>query len=93
MWYLSRYGKGMTPGKYIKQGDIVGYVGMSGLATGPHLDFRVYKNGHPINPLKMKAPPVKPVSEENMPEYQKISRVMISLLDDIKEDQTMNDER
>jgi len=91
--HLSRYGKGMTPGKYIKQGDIVGYVGMSGLATGPHLDFRVYKNGHPINPLKMKAPPVKPVSEENMPEYQKISRVMISLLDDIKEDQTMNDER
>lgn len=82
--HLSRYGKGITPGKYVKQGDIVGYVGKSGLATGPHLDFRVYKNGHPIDPLKMKAPPVKPISEENMPEYRKISRVMMSLLDDIK---------
>jgi len=81
--HLSRYGKGMTPGKYVKQGDIVGYVGKSGLATGPHLDFRVYKNGHPIDPLKMKAPPVKPVSEENMLEYEKISHIMMSLLDDI----------
>ncbi len=81
--HLSRYGKGMTPGKYVKQGDIVGYVGKSGLATGPHLDFRVYKNGQTIDPLKMKAPPVKPVSEENIPEYSKISHIMMSLLDDI----------
>ena len=81
--HLSKYAKGITPGKYVKQGDIVGYVGKSGLATGPHLDFRVYKNGHAIDPLKMKAPPVKPVSEENMPEYNKISHIMMSLLDDI----------
>ena len=82
--HLSRFGPGIHAGKYVKQGDIVGYVGSSGLSTGPHLDFRFYKSGYAVDPLKVKAPPVKPVSEENMAEYEKISHIMISLLDDIK---------
>ena len=82
--HLSRFGPGIREGKYVKQGDIVGYVGSTGLSTGPHLDFRFYKSGYAVNPLKVKAPPVKPVSDENRAEYEKISHVMISLLDDIK---------
>lgn len=59
--HLKGYAKGMAVGKTVKQGDLIGYVGQTGLATGPHLDFRVYKNGQPIDPLKLKSPSAKPV--------------------------------
>ena len=63
--HLSGFGKGVRQGVYVKQGDVIGYVGSSGLATGPHLDFRFYKNGSAVNPLKVEAPPVEPVHEAN----------------------------
>src|SRR5664280_3149982 len=47
--HLSRFGEGVAAGKFVKQGDIIGYVGTSGLSTGPHLDFRFYKNGSPVD--------------------------------------------
>jgi murein DD-endopeptidase MepM/ murein hydrolase activator NlpD len=78
--HLSRFGKGIKVGSYVKQGDIIGYVGMSGLATGPHLDFRFYLNGTPVDPLKVEAPPVEPVSDDNLPEFEKIRTTVISLL-------------
>ena len=67
--HLSRFAQGIAPGKRVKQGEVIGYVGSTGLATGPHLDFRVYKNGTPINPLKMVSPPKEPISKENMPQF------------------------
>ena len=69
--HLSRFGNGIAPGVFVKQGDIVGYVGSSGLSTGPHLDFRFYMNGSPVDPLKVEAPPVEPVSEENRESLKK----------------------
>lgn len=67
---FSLFAKGMTTGTRVKQGQTIGYVGATGLATGPHLDFRVHKNGAAINPLKMKSPPVSPVKDENVARYK-----------------------
>lgn len=51
--HLSRFAKGLTVGSRVSQGDVIGYVGSTGLSTGPHLDFRIWKNGTAIDPLKM----------------------------------------
>lgn len=78
--HLSSFGKGIAPGVFIRQGDIIGYVGSSGLSTGPHLDFRFYKYGYPVDPLKVEAPPVEPVREENLEKFGKIKYVVELLL-------------
>lgn len=67
--HLSRYGTGIKSGAHVMQGQIIGYVGSSGLSTGPHLDFRFYRNGKAIDPLKVKSPPVKPVDPENIESF------------------------
>lgn len=78
--HLSKYGKGIKPGKYVKQGDIIGYVGSTGLSTGPHLDFRVWKNGTNIDPLKLEAPPVEPIKPENMDFFEKVRDIWVEKL-------------
>lgn len=65
--HLSRYASGLKTGSRVKQGEIIGYVGSTGVSTGPHLDFRVWKSGQPINPLRMESPSEEPVKEENRP--------------------------
>lgn len=81
--HLSKFAKGMNTGKRVTQGETIGYVGATGVATGPHLDFRVYKNGKLVNPLKVKAPPVKPVAKENLDAFNKKKAEIISLLNTI----------
>jgi len=78
--HLSGFGPGIKLGKYVHQSDVIGYVGSSGLSTGPHLDFRFYKNGAAINPLKVEAPSVDPVRAENMAAFDSVRSYTIYLL-------------
>lgn len=59
--HLSKFGKDIAVGKHVSQGQVIGYVGSTGSSTGPHLDFRIWKGGSPIDPLKMVSPPVEPI--------------------------------
>ena len=68
--HLSKYAKGLKAGQRVRQGEVIGYVGSTGRSTGPHLDFRVWKNGSPINPLKMDSPPAEPIKEASRPAFE-----------------------
>lgn len=79
--HLSKYAKGLKAGSRVRQGDVIGYVGMTGTATGPHLDFRVWKNGTPINPLKMESPSAEPILPENLPALDSLRIMYTASLD------------
>ncbi len=78
--HLSRYGKGIKRGKHVRQKDIIGYVGMTGLSTGPHLDYRMKRNGRFINPLKEKFPAGTPVPKASRTTFLRVANQMIGLL-------------
>lgn len=67
--HLSGYGKGIRTGARVGQGEVVGYVGSTGLSTGPHLDFRVKKFGTYVNPLTIECPRAEPVAADRMPQF------------------------
>lgn len=67
--HLSKYAQGIRPGRRVRQGEVIGYVGSSGLATGPHLDYRVQRDGRWIDPLSLKSVPADPVTPHDLPAF------------------------
>lgn len=68
--HLSRIAEGVRPGTQVKQGETIGYVGNTGLSTGPHLDYRFWKNGQAIDPYSVELPPARPVAPQHMTAFR-----------------------
>jgi murein DD-endopeptidase MepM/ murein hydrolase activator NlpD len=68
--HLSRFAKGIGPGRSVAQGEVIGYVGATGLATGPHLDYRVSDNGTWLDPLKLKSITPDPLRGDSLENFR-----------------------
>ncbi|MBR0453332.1 MAG: peptidoglycan DD-metalloendopeptidase family protein [Bacteroidales bacterium] len=81
--HLHGFAKGLEVGKKVSQGEVIGYVGSTGLSSGPHLDFRVYMNGQAIDPLKMESPPSVPLKECHRDSFMLIKDSLIQCISKI----------
>lgn len=89
--HLRGFAKGISVGTHVSQGQLIGYVGMTGTATGPHLDYRVFKNGTAIDPLRMDLPAVDPIAPDDMPQYLKAVSGYMKMVGLAVSDSIMND--
>lgn len=78
--HMSKYNSKVKKGSRVKQGQVIGYIGSSGLATGPHLHYEFRTNGVHKNPLKVKLPNAQPLNKEQMEEFQPVASNLIELL-------------
>ena len=81
--HMSRFARGITKGKIVKQGDVIGYVGSTGLATGPHVCYRFWVNGKQVDPYQQDLPDAEPIKEEYRVDYEKEMLHLKALLDDL----------
>lgn len=79
--HLSRFASGVRNGKRIKQGQVIGYVGSTGLASGPHLHYEFRVNGAHRNPLTVKLPAAEPINKAYLDHFKKETRTYLSLLE------------
>jgi murein DD-endopeptidase MepM/ murein hydrolase activator NlpD len=70
--HLSAFGKGIKAGTRVVQGQVIGYVGSTGLSTGPHLHYQIRQNGSLVNPLTVEFPPGESIGEGHQEEFQKV---------------------
>ena len=81
--HMSKIAKGIRPGVHVKQGQTIGYVGSTGLATGPHVCYRFWKNGVQVDPFKTKLPPSDPISDASRISFEFYRDSLTQILDSI----------
>ncbi len=79
--HLQRFAKGMKVGKPVSQKEVIGYVGSTGLSTGPHVDFRVRNGDHYVNPASVRTPPADPVPMERLSDFLAVRDAHLAELD------------
>jgi murein DD-endopeptidase MepM/ murein hydrolase activator NlpD len=78
--HMSRFAKGLKKGDHVRQGEVIGYVGQSGEATGPHLHFEIRIHGKPYPPLKVKLPDSAPLPKKLMADFQQTIQPLLAVL-------------
>ncbi len=85
--HLSGYAKGIRQGSHVVQGQLIGYVGSTGASTGPHLDYRIWKNGKPVDPLKIPQEPAEPIATANRERFEFVrDRIVAELAGELPEE-------
>ena len=91
--HLGRYNRKLKVGSYVSQGRIIGYVGKTGLATGPHLHYEFRVNGKHKNPLTAEFPPAEPIADKKYADFKKQTGPLFKHLDVIADNQKNNTKR
>jgi murein DD-endopeptidase MepM/ murein hydrolase activator NlpD len=81
--HMNGIAKGISPGMKVKQGQLIGYVGKTGLATGPHLCYRFWKNGRQVDAMKVDLPPSEPITEDYLSNFNRYKGYVQAKLDEI----------
>ncbi len=82
--HMSQFAPGLHQGKRVHQGETIGYVGSTGLATGPHVCYRFWKNGVQVDPFQEDLPPSEPIREENRARFEQVRKERKKQLRDIQ---------
>jgi murein DD-endopeptidase MepM/ murein hydrolase activator NlpD len=81
--HMNGFAKGIRSGMKVKQGQLIGYVGKTGLATGPHLCYRFWKNGRQVDAMKVELPPSEPITEDYLSNFDRYKGFVKARLDEI----------